>query len=87
MSNLKQRIDYGRYYSLVSIKTPNTLATMTSILVTIVTSIALGLSPAKYSIFMFAGILVLYFFAMFIIGIFNYKKDVNIPLLLTETVG
>jgi len=86
MSNLKERIDYGRYYCLVSIKTPNTLATMTSILVTIVTSVALGLSPPKYSIFMFAGILVLYFLAMFMIGIFNYKKDVNIPLLLTSNI-
>ena len=86
MSNLKQRIDYGRYYSLVSIKTPNTLATLISILLTIVTSVALGLSPPKYSVYMFAGIVGLYFLAMFMIGIFNYKKDVNIPLLLTSNI-
>jgi len=86
MSNWNERIDYGKYYCLMSIKTPNTLATMASILVTIATSVALGLSPLKYSGYMFAGILILYFLAMFIIGISNYKKDVNIPLLLTSNI-
>jgi len=86
MSNWNKKIDYGKYYCLVSIKTPNTLATISSIAVTIATSVALGLSPAKYSFFMFAGIICLYLLAMFIIGIFNYKKDVNIPLLLTSNI-
>ena len=86
MSNWKQRIDYGRYYCLMSIKTPSTLATIASIAVTVATSVALGLSPAKYSAYIFVGIIALYFLAMFIIGISNYKKDVNIPLLLTSNI-
>ena len=70
----------------MSIKTPNTLATMISILLTIVTSALMGLSTPKYSVLMFIGIFCLYLLAMFIIGIFNYKKDVNIPLLLTSNI-
>jgi|LGVF01.1.fsa_nt_gb hypothetical protein len=86
MSDLRKRIDYGTYYCIISIKTPNTLATIASIAVTIATSVVLGVSQAKYSAVMFAGIIALYFLAMFIIGFLNYKKDINVPLLLTSNV-
>ena len=86
MTDLRKRIDYGIYYCITSIKTPNTLATIASIAVTVATSVILGVSQAKYSAVMFAGIIALYFFAMFIIGFLNYKKDINIPLLLTSNV-
>lgn len=86
MTDLRKKIDYGIYYCITSIKTPNTLATIASIAVTVATSVVLGVSQAKYSAVMFAGIIALYFFAMSIIGFLNYKKDINIPLLLTTNV-
>lgn len=86
MSDLKKRIDYGTYYCIMSIKTPNTLSTIASIALTIITSVVLGVSQVKYSVVIFAVIIALYFSGMFIIGIFNYKKNINIPLLLTSYV-
>ncbi|MEA3281909.1 MAG: hypothetical protein U9Q68_05020 [Euryarchaeota archaeon] len=81
-----QRVNYGIYYFMMSVKTPSTLATIASIAVTIFTSVALGLSPLKHSVVMFVGIIVLYSLAMFVIGISNYKKDINIPLLITSNI-
>jgi len=80
MSDLKNRSDYGYHYFKMSIKTSSTLATAISIAAT------LQLSTANFQVVMFAKIIALYFLAIFILGFLNYKKNINIPLLLTSNV-